>query len=583
MASKKPSKTNLRARDLDAAVRDYISRQGNATFNYRQVSYALGADTAKFQRAIALLLAEMAFDGDIVETAPGKYKNINRTTEATGVFVRRSNGKNSVITDEDAEAIFVAERNSMHALNGDRVRVSVAARRRGAEPEAEVIEILEKKDQVFIGTLKVDKYFAYLLTDSKFLATDIFIPRNRLKGGKTGDKAIVRITEWNDDDKNPRGEVVDILGVSGENQAEMHAILAEFGLPYRYPASVEKAAEKIPDDITDEEISRRDDMRDRITFTIDPRDAKDFDDALSLKKLPNGNYEVGVHIADVTHYVRPESALDRFVEYMGKLATAVGKEKLACIDCVTGALTDRIEFFAEMGCRASDHGLDYIPYREATKEEVNAIYQKAMKGEAVTTEEAEKYQTYILIHLGKQYHRLGIAMQIHYNCLRGVNRKMNTLLGPDTGFDMINTATCGGEIAALLSALNDTDECPKTIIYSLNPADDAQIGTILGCFQNSEVPGKIQHGSAWWFNDHKIGMEEQMSRLASLGLLGNFVGMLTDSRSFLSYTRHDYFRRILCNIIGQWVEDGEYPNDEKALEKIVKGICFDNAKRYFNL
>ena len=311
MASKKPSKTNLRARDLDAAVRDYISRQGNATFNYRQVSYALGADTAKFQRAIALLLAEMAFDGDIVETAPGKYKNINRTTEATGVFVRRSNGKNSVITDEDAEAIFVAERNSMHALNGDRVRVSVAARRRGAEPEAEVIEILEKKDQVFIGTLKVDKYFAYLLTDSKFLATDIFIPRNRLKGGKTGDKAIVRITEWNDDDKNPRGEVVDILGVSGENQAEMHAILAEFGLPYRYPASVEKAAEKIPDDITDEEILRRDDMRDRITFTIDPRDAKDFDDALSLKKLPNGNYEVGVHIADVTHYVRPESALDR--------------------------------------------------------------------------------------------------------------------------------------------------------------------------------------------------------------------------------------------------------------------------------
>ena len=250
---------------------------------------------------------------------------------------------------------------------------------------------------------------------------------------------------------------------------------------------------------------------------------------------------------------------------------------------VMDALTQRIEFFVEMGCRATDHGLDYVPYREATKEEVNAIYQKAMAGEAVTVEEAEKYQTYILIHLGKQYHRLNVAMQIHYNCLRGVNRKMNSLLGPDTGFDMINTATCGGEIASLLSALNDTDECPKTIIYSLNPGDDAQIGTILGCFQNSEVPGKIQHGSAWWFNDHKIGMEEQMTRLASLGRLGNFVGMLTDSRSFLSYTRHDYFRRILCNIIGQWVEDGEYPNDEKSLEKIVKGICFDNAKRYFNL
>lgn len=284
---------------------------------------------------------------------------------------------------------------------------------------------------------------------------------------------------------------------------------------------------------------------------------------------------------------RPDKVLNinkpGFAEYMGKLAAAVGKEKLACINCVTSALTDRIEFFAEMGCRASDHGLDYIPYREATTEEVNAIYQKVMAGETCTPEEAEKYQTYILIHLGKQYHRLGIVMQFHYNCLRGVNRKLNSLLGPDTGFDMINTATCGGQIAALLSALNDTDECPKTTIYSLNPGDDAQIGTILGCFQNSEIPGKIQHGSAWWFNDHKIGMEEQMSRLASLGLLGNFVGMLTDSRSFLSYTRHDYFRRILCNLIGQWVEDGEYPNDEKALEKIVKGICFDNAKRYFNL
>ena len=284
---------------------------------------------------------------------------------------------------------------------------------------------------------------------------------------------------------------------------------------------------------------------------------------------------------------RPDKALNiqkpGFVEYMGKLAQAVGKEKLECINCVTDALTQRIEFFAEMGCRASDHGLDYVPYREATKEEVNAIYQKAMAGEAVTAEETEKYQTYILIHLGKQYHRLNIAMQMHYNCLRGVNRKMNALLGPDTGFDMINTAKCGGEIAALLSALNDTDECPKVIIYSLNPADNEQIGTILGCFQNDEIPGKIQHGSGWWFNDQKIGMENQMKSLANLGLLGNFVGMLTDSRSFLSYTRHDYFRRILCNLIGQWVEDGEYPNDEKALEKIVKGICFDNAKRYFNL
>ena len=206
-----------------------------------------------------------------------------------------------------------------------------------------------------------------------------------------------------------------------------------------------------------------------------------------------------------------------------------------------------------------------------------------MKGEAVTREEAEKYQTYILIHLGKQYHRLGIAMQIHYNCLRGVNRKMNALLGPDTGFDMINTASCGGQIASLLSALNDTDECPKTIIYSLNPYDNEQIGTILGCFQNDEIPGKIQLGSAWWFCDTDDGMYQQMKTLARLGLLGNFIGMLTDSRSFLSYTRHELFRRLMCNLIGNWVENGQYPNDEKALKKIVEGISYYNAKRYFNL
>ena len=199
-------------------------------------------------------------------------------------------------------------------------------------------------------------------------------------------------------------------------------------------------------------------------------------------------------------------------------------------------------------------------------------------------EEAEKYQTYILIHLGKQYHRLGIAMQIHYNCLRGVNRKMNALLGPDTGFDMINTASCGGQIAALLSALNDTDECPKTIIYSLNPVRQrSRSAPFWAASRTARSRARSSTAPAWWFNDQKIGMENQMKSLANLGLLGNFVGMLTDSRSFLSYTRHDYFRRILCNLIGEWVENGEYPNDEKALEKIVKGICFDNAKRYFAL
>ena len=230
---------------------------------------------------------------------------------ALGVFTRRSNGKNSVILDGDDEAIFVAERNSMHALNGDKVKVLVAAHRKGVEPECKVIEILEPNEQVFIGTLTVDKHFATLSTDSKFLATDIFIPRAKLHGGKTGDKAVVVITDWPDDAKNPYGEVVDILGKNGENNTEMHAILAEFGLPYRYPEAVEKAADKIEAGITPEEVAKRRDMRDDVTFTIDPRDAKDFDDALSLRRLPNGHWEAGVHIADVTHYVTPDTIIEK--------------------------------------------------------------------------------------------------------------------------------------------------------------------------------------------------------------------------------------------------------------------------------
>ena len=305
--TKKTKQTDL----LRDAVDSYIQQQSNATFNYKQVSHALGVENPAQQRVVALKLAELAFDGDLIEVSPGKYKTPSRTTVATGVFVRRSNGKNSVITDEDGEPIFVAERNSLHALNGDKVKVNIAARVKGREPEAEVIEIIEKKDQTFIGTLKVERHYASLLTDSKYLASDIIIPRARLKGGVTGDKAIVRITQWPDDSKNPIGEVVDILGKAGENNAEIHAILAEFGLPYRYPEAVEKAADRIDAGITDEVVAARRDMRDVTTFTIDPKDAKDFDDALSLRKLANGNYEVGVHIADVTHYVRPDTIIDR--------------------------------------------------------------------------------------------------------------------------------------------------------------------------------------------------------------------------------------------------------------------------------
>ncbi len=316
------SKTKSKRSDsrLDKLIADYIRQQNNNTFNYRQVSAAIGAKTPAKQREAALKLYELSLDGELVEVSPGKYKAPTRSNFMSGTFVRRSNGKNSVVTDTDGESIFVAERNSMHALNGDKVKVSVWAARRGAEPEAEVVEIIEKAEQVFIGVLEVERGYAIMQTDSKYLATDIFIPKNKLKGGKTGDKVVARITSWPEKANMPQGEVIDVLGKEGENNAEIHAILAEFGLPYRYPESVERAAKKIDDGVTPEEIARREDMRQVLTFTIDPKDAKDFDDALSIRPLGNGRYEVGVHIADVTHYVHPDTALDREAQ---KRATSI--------------------------------------------------------------------------------------------------------------------------------------------------------------------------------------------------------------------------------------------------------------------
>jgi ribonuclease R len=230
---------------------------------------------------------------------------------AEGIFERRSNGKNSFIPHGGGSPIFVAERNSLYAMSNDRVKVQIFAQRKGHDPEAEVIEILQRRQNTVVGVLEVSNYYAYLIVDSKIWANDIFIPKDRLKGGKTGQKAVVKIIEWPDKTKNPVGEVVDILGDTGDNHAEMHAILAEFGLPYKYPEAIEKAARKIPTKISQEEIAKREDFRNTLTFTIDPRDAKDFDDALSLRKLPNGLWEVGIHIADVTHYVKPDTAIDR--------------------------------------------------------------------------------------------------------------------------------------------------------------------------------------------------------------------------------------------------------------------------------
>lgn len=281
------------------------------SFNYKQVSKQIGVENQVQKLQVAAILEDLALGGYLKEIDRGRYQLNHKGTVAVGTFVRRSNGKNSFLPEDGGTPVFIAERNSAHAMDGDKVKVQIFAHRKNAEPEGEVVEILESKERTFVGRLQVEKGFAFLITEDKTLANDIFIPKNALKGGKNGDKAVVRIVKWPEDAKNPLGEVIDILGQAGDNNTEMHAILAEFGLPYRYPENVEKAADRIPDTISEEEIAQREDFRQVLTFTIDPKDAKDFDDALSARQLANGNWEVGVHIADVTHYVKADSLIDR--------------------------------------------------------------------------------------------------------------------------------------------------------------------------------------------------------------------------------------------------------------------------------
>lgn len=282
---------------------------------------------------------------------------------------------------------------------------------------------------------------------------------------------------------------------------------------------------------------------------------------------------------------RPDKALSidkpDFPVYMDKLAKAADMEIRSFAD-VKSALAKRMEFFAAMGCCISDHGLEYVMCVETSDDEVEAVFAKRMAGEQLSQRETDKYKMQLLVFLGKEYHRLGWVMQLHYGVKRDNDRRRFELIGADTGFDCISTGAPMNQLADFLNVLAYGDNLPKTIIYSLNPNDNAAIGTIIGCFQTAEAIGKIQQGSAWWFNDSKTGMTEQLTSLANLGLLGNFVGMLTDSRSFLSYTRHEYFRRIVCELIGTWVENGEYPPENASLKKIIQGISYYNARRYFD-
>ena len=321
MAKGKKGGKRMNKKQMTELLVSFFKSQPEATLTFKNIFRSLHLDTHPLKMLAIDVMDELAWDDFLSKVSDTSYRLNLKGQVQEGVFRRKPNGKNSFVPDDGGKPVFVAERNSMFALDGDRVRVQFNARRANHIKEAIVTDILAHARDTFVGKLQVERDYAFLVTESNIFVHDIMVPKKKLKGGKTGDKAVVRITQWpSKDSKNIVGEVIDVLGKTGENNVEMHAILAQYGLPYKYPKNVEEAAEKISADITPEDLKYREDFREVCTFTIDPKDAKDFDDALSIRQLDNGLWEVGVHIADVSHYVKENSIIDKEAQ---KRATSV--------------------------------------------------------------------------------------------------------------------------------------------------------------------------------------------------------------------------------------------------------------------
>jgi len=341
------------------------------------------------------------------------------------------------------------------------------------------------------------------------------------------------------------------------------------------PAIWEQANAKLQtDDLSVRGMIKNNDVR-VICTTDDPADT--LEHHIGIQSLENFDCKV-------LPSFRPDKALEirraTFQPWIAKLGQVAGGA-IRSYSRLLAVLEERAKFFDKVGCRVSDHALDEVPYADTTLQEASAIFAKALAGENITAEEERKYKTHTLLFLGQLYTKLGWTMQLHIHASRNNNSRMFRTLGPDTGYDSIHDGQLAYPLSKLLDGLEAMNALPQTILYSLNPKDYYVLGTMMGSFQDGSVAGKIQLGSAWWFNDTKDGMLEQMNALANLGLLSRFVGMLTDSRSFLSFTRHEYFRRILCNMLGEWVVRGEAPHDLELLGTMVENISYQNANRYF--
>lgn len=394
-------------KELASAIVKFLNDNSEKQYNYKQISAALDVSSEERRTTMQDVLDKLRDDELILETSRGKYRANNRKPILEGRFERRSNGKNFFVPNDEGNIVYIPERNSKNAMNGDTVRIQLFAKRKRFEAEGEVIEILERAETRFIGTLEVQTNFAFLVLDSRILANDIFIPKEHLKGGKSGDKAIVEIVEWPAKANNPIGKVIDILGVAGDNTTEMHAILAQYNLPYIYPKNVEEAAEKISAGITPDEIAKREDMRDTFTMTIDPADAKDFDDALSIKQLTPTTWEIGVHIADVTHYVKPNDIIDTEAKeratsiYLVDRTIPMLPEKLSNQLCSLRPNEDKLCFSVIFEMNDKGHVLKHRIAKTVINSNVRLAYEEA---QALIETEKGDYSKEVLImdRLAKQ-------------------------------------------------------------------------------------------------------------------------------------------------------------------------------------
>ena len=382
-ASQPVTETKPKKKDLTQSVTNFLKENIDKQFNYKQIAAAIDVRGEEGRKVLIKVLDKLRDDEILLESSRGRYRINNRGLILEGRFERRSNGKNFFVPDDDGNIIYIPERNSKHAMNGDRVRVQLLAKRKRAETEGAVIEIIEHKQTRFVGVLEVQKHFAFLVMDSKFLSNDIFIPKDDLMGAKHGDKVVVEIVEWPEKANNPVGKVISVLGRPGDNNTEMHAILAQYDLPYSYPENVSKLADLIPDAIDENEIAKREDFRDIFTFTIDPKDAKDFDDAFSFKVLGPNLWEVGVHIADVTHYVKPGDLIDKEAEnransiYLVDRTIPMGPERLSNYICSLRPKEEKLCFSVIFNMNENAEIKSFRIARTVIKSDIRLAYEDA--------------------------------------------------------------------------------------------------------------------------------------------------------------------------------------------------------------